>query len=123
MRSLANINPRLGNIQSCGLSDFAPFQEIDPPDPRTIDVLQKHGIFGFQHNARGFTDADLNKFDYVFGITASIVKDIRAREKKLHDEGHTTRAKVMPFGAYNGKKEAEDVKTRKQRGDALVPDG
>ncbi|KAF7547396.1 hypothetical protein G7046_g9016 [Stylonectria norvegica] len=93
---------KIGRIDSCGT---AAYHTGDPPDSRTMDTLEANGIDDYLHDARRFNTADFEKFDYIFAMDRSNLSDL----ERLQRENPGTRAKVMLFGEYGGRKRAEIV--------------
>lgn len=105
-RSLTKGNSRIGQVDSCGTGAY---HELDPPDSRTMDVLKKNGITDYDHAARKVIEEDFDEFDYVFAMDSWNLKDLQQLQKRAERKGQKTRAKVMLFGEFSGKKKAEEV--------------
>ena len=81
-----------------------------PPDLRTLDVLARHGITDYDHGARKVTLADFEDFDYIFAMDASNLRDLLRMQRRVDStKGHKSKAKVMLFGEFGGKRKAEQV--------------
>ncbi|RDA90495.1 hypothetical protein CP533_3031 [Ophiocordyceps camponoti-saundersi (nom. inval.)] len=85
---------RIGEIDSCGTGAY---HAGDPPDSRTMETLEAHGIDDYEHVARRITAADFEKFDYVFAMDRSNLSDL----ERMRNGG---KAKVMLFGEFSGGK-------------------
>ncbi|KAL6864046.1 phosphotyrosine protein phosphatase I superfamily [Trichoderma novae-zelandiae] len=93
---------KIGEIDSCGT---AAYHAGDPPDSRTMETLEKHDIFDYDHDARRITRSDFEKFDYIFAMDLSNLSDL----ERLKRENKDSKAKVMLFGEYSGTKKPEVV--------------
>ena len=103
--SLTKNHPRIGSVDSAGTA--ASYHEGDPPDPRTMDVLQENGIDDYDHDARLVTASDLTDFDYIFAMDKSNLTDLRRRSSRLIQEQPAAEAQVgqiMLFGDFGGRK-------------------
>lgn len=105
-RSLANSNPRIGTIDSAGTGAY---HLLDSPDPRTMATLRTHKITDYEHGARKITDADMREFDYIFAMDSSNLHDLQRIQRRVDARGGNSKAKVMLFGEYSGRKRAEQV--------------
>lgn len=65
------------------------------PDDRAMAELRKHNITYEDHKAILLRHEDFYRFDYIFGMDASIIEDIN-RMKPNNSE-----AKVMLFGSFD----------------------
>ena len=103
-RSLAKSNPRVGTIDSAGThADI--YHHMDPPDSRTMETLNRHGIKDYDHNSRGVKPDDFENFDYIFAMDSSNLRELKRKQQKRGD----TKAEVMLFGTFNGKSIPEEV--------------
>lgn len=105
-RSLAKSNPRIGTIDSAGTGAY---HILDPPDYRTMETLRKHKITDYDHGARKVTEDDMREFDYIFAMDSSNLHDLQRLQHRVDARGEKSKAKVMLFGEYSGKKRAVDV--------------
>ena len=105
-RSLTKSNPRIGDIDSAGSGAW---HLRDPPDPRTMEELEKNGITDYDHGARKVNKNDFDRFDYVFAMDAENLRFLQDAQRKLEGNGRKTKAKVMLFGTYGGKSKPEAV--------------
>lgn len=105
-RSLAKSNPRVGTIDSAGTGAY---HIGDDPDDRTMDTLRKHKITDYDHGARKVTEDDMNEFDYIFAMDSNNLHDLQRIQRRVDSRGTKSKAKVMLFGEYSGKKRAENV--------------
>ncbi|KKY21618.1 putative low molecular weight phosphotyrosine protein phosphatase [Phaeomoniella chlamydospora] len=92
---------RFGVIDSCGTGAY---HTHEPPDYRTMSVLESHEITGFEHGARKIRTRDFEEFDYILGMDGMNLSDLRRLEQRRGlVEGDTQRAKVSLFGKFGGK--------------------
>ncbi|XP_070564910.1 low molecular weight phosphotyrosine protein phosphatase-like isoform X1 [Ptychodera flava] len=68
----------------------------DPPDPRTITTLKNHGLKS-DHIARQITRDDFTKFQYIFGMDESNLRNINAVKP------NESTANIMLLGSYDPK--------------------
>jgi len=100
---LPEANSHLERIDSCGTGAY---HEGDPPDPRTLAVLEKHGIHDFRHAARKFEVSDFTTFDYIFAMDDDNRDYLERARKRLIHKGESDESelgKVMLFGIWGGK--------------------
>ncbi|KAJ9261310.1 hypothetical protein DTO212C5_8350 [Paecilomyces variotii] len=72
---LAAQHPSLiGEIDSAGTGAY---HALDPPDPRTMSTLRRHGITDFQHAARMITKDDFRHFDYILAMDKYNLRDLQ----------------------------------------------
>ncbi|PNP43290.1 hypothetical protein TGAMA5MH_04747 [Trichoderma gamsii] len=93
---------KIGDIDSCGT---AAYHAGEPPDDRTLETLEKHDIFDYDHDARRITRSDFDRFDYIFAMDISNLSDL----ERLKRENKDSKAKVMLYGDYSGTKKPEVV--------------
>lgn len=105
-RSLTKGNAHIGQVDSCGTGAY---HELDPPDSRTMAVLRKNGITDYDHAARKVREDDFTDFDYVFAMDSWNLRDLQQLQTRAERKGQKTKAKVMLFGEFSGKKKAEEV--------------
>lgn len=63
-------------------------------DSRSARVLTSHGI-DTKHTVRQVTKDDFNKFDYIFGMDESNIRDLKAKAPK------NSKAKIALLGSYD----------------------
>ncbi|KAL1879047.1 Low molecular weight phosphotyrosine protein phosphatase [Paecilomyces lecythidis] len=74
-RDLAAQHPSLiGEIDSAGTGAY---HALDPPDPRTMSTLRRHGITDFDHAARKITKDDFRHFDYILAMDKYNLSDLQ----------------------------------------------
>ncbi|KAM5436993.1 Low molecular weight phosphotyrosine protein phosphatase [Microsporum ferrugineum] len=80
----------------------------DPPDPRTMSTLKKHGITSYTHAARRVRTSDFTEFDYIIAMDRENLDSLlstrsRAKGEKL--------AEVRMFGDFgaDAATESEEV--------------
>lgn len=105
--SASSASPLLSRVDSAGT---AAYHVGNPPDPRTLDVLNRHDV-PFVHAARKVSVQDFADFDLILGMDADNVEDlrrVRARAAKqagaagAEGEGDGL-ARVMLFGDFGGR--------------------
>lgn len=69
------------------------YHEGKKPDSRGQKTLNKHGV-EWDHRAREITNADFDKFDYIFGKDESNMSDLKGMQPR------GSKAKVLLFGDY-----------------------
>lgn len=97
----------IARIDSCGTGAY---HAGDNPDPRTMSVLAENGLKDYRHKARKVQLDDFAKFDYIIGMDADNVADLKAlgrRSKKLDSD--EWESKVRLFGEFGGKSRREEV--------------
>ena len=67
-------------VDSCGTGAW---HAGEPPDPRTMAVLAKHGI-ALDHRARRLTAADFERFDRLLVMDHANYRDVMARCPEAH---------------------------------------
>ncbi|PSK58597.1 hypothetical protein B9Z65_6612 [Elsinoe australis] len=95
---------RIKDVDSCGTGAY---HTGEPPDPRTLSVLEKHGITGdyYQHAARKFSISDFTRFDYILAMDKENQRYLdreRARLIRKGDLDEATAGKVELWGKYGG---------------------
>lgn len=108
-RSLTHQHPLISRIDSCGTGAY---HAGDQPDPRTLAVLEQHGIRGFKHKARKvWVPGDFEEFDFVVGMDRENAEDLRemARRAGRRGGGEGWERKVRLFGEFGGKRMDEEV--------------
>ncbi|KOS22734.1 Low molecular weight phosphotyrosine protein phosphatase [Escovopsis weberi] len=93
---------KIGKIDSCGT---AAYHAGEPPDDRTLDTLEKHDIFDYEHLGRRILRIDFEKYDYIFAMDRNNLSDLQRMER----ESPGAKAKVQLFGEYSGTAQAEVV--------------
>lgn len=103
---MTKFNPRIGEVDSAGTGAY---HTNEPPDDRTMETLEKHGIVGYDHGARKVEKEDLNNFDYIFAMDRHNLQSLQRMQRIAEQKQGAVRANVSLFGAYAGKKKAEEV--------------
>jgi len=108
---LPGADPLIRSIDSCGTGAY---HEGDPPDPRTMSVLAKHGITSdaYMHAARKFQAEDFSKFDYIFAMDEDNKDYLDKARKRLIKKGDLEEGKagkVMLFGTYGDRSDEEVI--------------
>jgi len=89
---------------SCDSAGIETYHVGEQPDPRTMTVLEEHGISGFKHRARKMEATDFAEFDYVLVM-----------EKAVYDEAvylkkGQTNAQLFYMGEFDPLKQSVYVK-------------
>jgi len=105
-RTLTKSNPRIGEVDSAGTGAY---HTLNPPDDRTLETLRKHGITDYDHGARQVRPGDFEDFDYIFAMDAYNFSDLQRLRRRAESKGKTSKAQVMMFGDFGGKKKGEEV--------------
>ncbi|TDZ36532.1 Low molecular weight phosphotyrosine protein phosphatase [Colletotrichum spinosum] len=90
-------------VDSCGT---AAYHVGDPPDERTMETLEDHGIEDYVHAGRKISPSDFNKFDYIFAMDRSNLQDLQRLQQRGNPD---SKAKVMLFGEFSGGRRPEVV--------------
>ena len=109
-RHLARSNPLIGTVDSCGTSGY--YHAGEPPDPRTMSVLEDNGITDYDHCARTIQASDLDRFDYVLVMDAYNLNDVQEIQRREASKGKSERTKaahILLFGDFGGIKGEEVV--------------
>ena len=79
-----------------------------PPDPRTMDTLQDHGITKFRHAARQVKRQDFERFDYIIGMDGMNVQDLKrkARQVKVIDD---VGDQISLFGSWDAASGGDEI--------------
>ena len=90
---LPGANPYIKAIDSCGPDAY---HEGDQPDPRTLAVLEKHGITSdfYRHAARKFRPTDFTDFDYIFAMDEDNKDYLERARERLVKKGDLTEEKA-----------------------------
>lgn len=86
------------NIDSCGTGAY---HAGDSPDDRTVAVCRQNGI-PITGSARKVRLDDFDKFDWIFGMDSTNVRNLRSMQPK------GSKAKVHLFGDFDDKKAIAD---------------
>ncbi|EGE02595.1 Dual specificity phosphatase Stp1 [Trichophyton interdigitale] len=85
----------------------------DPPDPRTMSTLKKHGITDFTHAARRVKTSDFTEFDYLIAMDQENYDSLMYSRSRVKGE---KLAEVRMFGDFDadrlaggGRGESEEV--------------
>lgn len=73
-RNLASSHPLIGEIDSAGTGAY---HTLEPPDPRTMSTLRRHGITDYDHAARMVTKEDFRTFDYILAMDRYNLRDLQ----------------------------------------------
>ncbi|GJC98847.1 phosphotyrosine protein phosphatase [Colletotrichum higginsianum] len=96
-RNIAQKPPYKGlisKVDSCGT------------DSRTMATLEDHGITDYYHAGRKVSPSDFNKFDYIFAMDRSNLRDLQNLQQRGNPD---SKAKVMLFGEFSGGRRPEVV--------------
>lgn len=77
-----------------------------------MSTLRKHKVNKYVHSARKVREKDFEEFDYIFGMDADNVadlRDVRKRVAKKTGKGDGQLAQVMLYGDMGGRKGEEVV--------------
>ncbi|CAG5121410.1 unnamed protein product [Candidula unifasciata] len=76
----------------------------EQPEPRTLQVLEEHGIKGYTHTARLVTPEDFNKYDYILGMDDYNLRNLNA----MKPEG--SKCQIQALGSFDplGEKTIQD---------------
>ncbi|XP_070564911.1 low molecular weight phosphotyrosine protein phosphatase-like isoform X2 [Ptychodera flava] len=80
-------------IDSCGTADY---HIGSPPDDRAVECLKKHNV-PVNHACRQITRDDFTKFQYIFGMDESNLRNINAVKP------NESTANIMLLGSYDPK--------------------
>lgn len=109
-RGLAENHQLISRIDSCGTGAY---HAGDQPDPRTLSVLEQHGINGFRHKARKIkVPSDFEEFDYVLAMDEDNLIDLREMVKRAKKRGLLSgdeMDRVRLYGEFGGKSKDEEV--------------
>lgn len=72
-RHMAASHPEINHIDSAGTGAY---HTSEPPDPRTMSTLRRHGISNYNHAARMVTKEDFLDFDYVMAMDKYNLEDL-----------------------------------------------
>ena len=115
--NLAASNPLISKTDSSGTGAWHVGSD---PDPRTQEVLQKHGITDYEHAARKVASEDFWKFDWILGMDSDNLADLkrvrqRAVKKHMEVEGKAEEglAQLGMFGDFGNK-------DKKGRGEEVI---
>ncbi|KIX00605.1 uncharacterized protein Z518_09670 [Rhinocladiella mackenziei CBS 650.93] len=105
-RSMTKSHPRIDQVDSAGTGAY---HTLEPPDSRTMATLRQHGIIYYEHLARKIDGKDFHTFDYILAMDAYNLRDLKRLQRKIESNGQSTKAQVMLFGDFSGKKKTEEV--------------
>lgn len=97
---MAAKHPLINEIDSAGTGAY---HVMEPPDPRTMSTLRRHGITDFDHAARKVTKEDFVNFDYLMAMDKYNLRDLQdTRQSLLKKAGgaRTKIAEVRLFGDF-----------------------
>lgn len=72
-RGMAASHPLINDIDSAGTGAY---HAGDPPDPRTMSTLRRHGISNYDHAARKISKDDFLQFDYLLAMDKYNLRDL-----------------------------------------------
>ncbi|KAI9755283.1 MAG: hypothetical protein M4579_004348 [Chaenotheca gracillima] len=102
-RHLAQSNPAIGEIDSSGTGAY---HTDEPPDSRTMSVLEDNGITDYVHGARKVTTEDFTRFDYILAMDRYNLRDLERMRRRAAGKGQqeqeTSLGKTMLFGDFGG---------------------
>ncbi|CAJ0572130.1 unnamed protein product, partial [Mesorhabditis spiculigera] len=77
------------------------------PEKRTLETLKKYGLTDYEHRAREVSTADFRKYDVIFGMDSSNIRDLKELQRLA---GEKSIAKVELLSDYDpeGTKEVPD---------------
>ena len=88
-RFLTTSNPTFLKVDSAGIA-VTIRQE---PDFRTVEMLQRNGIVGYNHRARAFQREDFVEFDYILAMDRTILNFLQMQKMKPFIWGDIRRPK------------------------------
>ena len=95
---MASKHPLISEIDSAGTGAY---HVMEPPDPRTMSTLRRHGITDFDHAARKVTKEDFLTFDYLMAMDKYNLRDLLdTRESLLKKSAGKKVADVRLFGDF-----------------------
>ncbi|KAI9849925.1 MAG: hypothetical protein M1837_000139 [Sclerophora amabilis] len=100
---LSRSNPLISSVDSCGTGAY---HALEPPDTRTISVLEDNGITNYDHGARRIQTSDFTRFDYILAMDRYNLRDLERLRRKIAGKkgaGETDVGQVMLFGDFGGK--------------------
>lgn len=112
-RNMAASHPLINEIDSAGTGAY---HATDPPDPRTMSTLRRHGITDYDHAARLVTKEDFLAFDYLLAMDKYNLRD-------LLDERESVVASLRKSGGVSGSRGAKGTRAGKAAAIAGAADG
>lgn len=109
-RHLTRSHPAVGTVDSCGTGAY--YHTDDPPDPRTMSVLEENGITDYTHRARTIETSDFSNFDYILVMDRYNLTDVQKLQRRasgIGSGGAERTGKVMLFGDFGGTKGEEVI--------------
>ena len=85
------------------------YHSLEPPDPRTIETLEAHGIHDFDHAARKVTASDFEKFDFIFAMDRDNLKTLKTRCRRLKLSSEVEQ-RISLFGDWDPTPATDDAK-------------
>ncbi len=109
-----SVFPDTFTFDSAGTIDY---HEGDPPDPRSVEVMAKHGIDISGQKSRPLIQDDFTNFDRIYCMDDVNIRDIKKicnRPEFLHNVEKITTAAgfpndIVPDPYYENKQAFEDV--------------
>ncbi|KAJ9643442.1 Low molecular weight phosphotyrosine protein phosphatase [Coniosporium tulheliwenetii] len=98
-------HPPITRIDSCGTGAY---HIGDPPDPRTMSVLEDHGITSYRHRARKLSRKDFDEFEWIMAMDEDNLDYLsRMRRKIVENKGMSEEeaerlGKVGLWGDFGG---------------------
>ena len=83
------------------------YHELDPPDPRTMATLVKHGITDYDHAARKVQKTDFEEYDYIFAMDRYNLSDLRQKCRRLK-KSKELENRISLFGDWDFKKKTDN---------------
>lgn len=102
-RNVANAHPAIGEVDSAGTGAY---HTDEPPDPRTMSTLRRHGITNYTHAARKVNQDDFFKFDYLLAMDKYNLRDLLDERDYVIK---TLRKKADPKSAAKNTRAATDA--------------
>lgn len=102
-RNVADAHAAIGEVDSAGTGAY---HTDDPPDPRTMSTLRRHGITSYHHAARKVSKDDFLEFDYLLAMDKYNLRDLLdVRESVIA----SLRKKADPKSAAKNTRAAADA--------------
>ncbi|KAL9098325.1 MAG: hypothetical protein Q9163_005999 [Psora crenata] len=98
-RSLTQAQKNIAVIDSAGTGAY---HAGDPPDPRTMNILEDHGIVNYEHVARKVRPSDFTTFHYILAMDEGNLSDLQSTKDRLIRKDPRAMATLMLFGHFGG---------------------
>ncbi|KAL9054846.1 MAG: hypothetical protein Q9162_003878 [Coniocarpon cinnabarinum] len=109
-------NPNASNRFVIDSAGTGAYHALSPPDPRTMETLEKHGVTTYDHAARKLRPQDFLDFDYIFAMDSENLEDIEeAKTRFVRNRKRSSAAEEKPlaktlmYGSFGGKSADEEV--------------